>query len=51
MCSIYIFEYACGCKHQEQGVVACVHQGTSRCPGVKEQPRKRDNAQCTRHGN
>ncbi|KAJ6191232.1 hypothetical protein N7519_001253 [Penicillium mononematosum] len=41
MCSIYIFEYACGCKYQEEGVVPCVKQGTPECKGVKEQPRAR----------
>ncbi|KAJ5465856.1 hypothetical protein N7530_009643 [Penicillium desertorum] len=50
MCSIYIFEYACGCKYQEEGVVPCVKQGTPECKGVKEQPRARAGFRCPRHG-
>ncbi|KAJ5615160.1 hypothetical protein N7537_000274 [Penicillium hordei] len=49
MCSIYIFEYACGCKHQEEGVVPCANQNTPACKGVKEQPRQRVGVRCARH--
>ncbi|KGO75038.1 hypothetical protein PITC_047210 [Penicillium italicum] len=50
MCSIYIWEYACGCKHQEGGVVHCVYYNTPDCKGVKEQPRSRTGVKCPRHG-
>ncbi|KAJ5131274.1 uncharacterized protein N7515_007313 [Penicillium bovifimosum] len=41
MCSIYIFQYDCGCTHQEDGIVPCAKQGTIFCDGVKEQFRRR----------
>ncbi|QQK41969.1 hypothetical protein Pdw03_4823 [Penicillium digitatum] len=31
MCSIYIYEYDCGCKQQEGGVVPCANQNTPAC--------------------
>ncbi|KAJ5458439.1 hypothetical protein N7475_009827 [Penicillium sp. IBT 31633x] len=50
MCSIYIFQYDCGCNCQEDGVVPCAKQGTALCDGVKEQFRRRHGFLCTRHG-
>ena len=50
MCSVYVIKYDCGCAIQEVGVVHCAHRGTSTCPGVRQQPRRREGYNCPKHG-
>ncbi|KAJ5247112.1 hypothetical protein N7468_002095 [Penicillium chermesinum] len=49
MCSVYIFEYDCGCTVAEGGVIPCAKKGTPECNGVKEYHRRRTGYNCPLH--